>query len=143
MRELVARAADAPRPDQDSRRSMMLLQYAAYYLFFGHRSSTHIHSSGALFQGHGQTAVAATVRAAESADSQPVTAQEWLCSLAYIWEQSTLRYYRYNQDKFPTHSRCGVIDAVVCGDDNAAALGWRIVLPATFSYGPRYMHHKL
>ena len=68
---------------------------------------------------------------------------EWLCSQACIWEQSTLKWYRFNQDKLRVHSRQGIVDAVVRGDDDAAAMGRRIVLPPSFSYGSRWMHRKL
>ena len=59
--EFVARAADAPPPDQDDWRSVTQLQYFAYYSFFRRLSSMHIHSASALFQARGHTAITAFV----------------------------------------------------------------------------------
>jgi hypothetical protein len=54
-------------------------------------------------------------------------------------EQSRLKYMRLNQKKLRTDLYQGLQDAIVAGDNNAAAIGQKIILPSSFIVGPCHM----
>ena len=62
---------------------------------------------------------------------------------AYIaTEQERLRFLRLNQKKLRAELYTNVCDAVQIGDTDARQLGKRIILPSSFTAGPRYMSEK-
>jgi hypothetical protein len=54
-------------------------------------------------------------------------------------EQNHLRYLRLNQKKLCAYLYQGLQDAIVEGDNSATAIGQRIILPSSFTGGPRHM----
>ncbi len=54
-------------------------------------------------------------------------------------EQSRLKYLCLNKTKLCTDLYQGLQDAIVVGDNNAATIGQRIILLASFTVGPRHM----
>jgi len=48
-------------------------------------------------------------------------------------EQNRLRYLRLNQKKLRADLYQGLQDAIVAGDNNAATIGQRIILPSSFT----------
>uniref|UniRef100_A0A2N9G847 Helitron helicase-like domain-containing protein n=1 Tax=Fagus sylvatica TaxID=28930 RepID=A0A2N9G847_FAGSY len=54
-------------------------------------------------------------------------------------EQSRLRYFRDKQKQLRSEVYHGLKDAVFRGDTTPASIGKRIVLPSSFTGGPRYM----
>ncbi|CAK9291252.1 unnamed protein product [Gordionus sp. m RMFG-2023] len=57
-------------------------------------------------------------------------------------KQETLRlnFIRNNQSKLRAELYQGIHDAILEGDTNADNLGRRIILPSSFTGGPRHMH---
>lgn len=68
--------------------------------------------------------------------------QEWLVTGASMCEQQRLMFLRFHQAQLRIHSLREVQDAVQRGDDDAAGVGQRIILPASYTGGPRYMFHR-
>jgi hypothetical protein len=54
-------------------------------------------------------------------------------------EQSRLKYLHLNQKKLRVDLYQGLQDAIAAGDTSAAAIGQRIILPSSFTVGPRHM----
>ncbi len=54
-------------------------------------------------------------------------------------EQNRLKYLRLNQKKLRVNLYQGLQDAIAAGDNNAVAIGQRIILPSSFIVGPRHM----
>jgi hypothetical protein len=54
-------------------------------------------------------------------------------------EQSRLKYLRLNKKKLRADLYQGLQDAIAVGDNSAAAIGQRIILPSSFTVGPRHM----
>jgi uncharacterized protein YdcH (DUF465 family) len=65
--------------------------------------------------------------------------QQYIVDAYTAIEEQRMRYYRMNQTVLRTDLYRNVCDAVVRGDTIAAATGKRIVLPSSFTGGPRYM----
>ncbi|GKA70681.1 helicase [Tanacetum coccineum] len=65
--------------------------------------------------------------------------QQYLVDAYTAIEEQRLSWTRNNQDTLRVDLYHNVCDAVTKGDTNAAGLGKRIVLPHTFTGGPRYM----
>ncbi|XP_021991571.1 uncharacterized protein LOC110888349 [Helianthus annuus] len=65
--------------------------------------------------------------------------QQYLVDAYTAVEEQRLRWMRNNQNELRVEIYHNVCDAVTRGDTNAEAIGQRIVLPATFTGGPRYM----
>ncbi|GKB60042.1 ATP-dependent DNA helicase PIF1-like protein, partial [Tanacetum coccineum] len=65
--------------------------------------------------------------------------QQYLVDAYTAIEQQRLKWTRNNQDTLRVDLYHNVCDVVTRGDTNAAGLGKRIVLPGTFTGGPRYM----
>ncbi|XP_021986828.1 uncharacterized protein LOC110883349 [Helianthus annuus] len=60
---------------------------------------------------------------------------------AYVYiEQDRLNYLRYNQNALRSEYMQGIHDAVTRGDTEGKDIGKRIILPSTFTGGPRYMY---
>jgi hypothetical protein len=54
-------------------------------------------------------------------------------------EQNCLKYLCLNKKKLRTDLYQGLQDAIAVGDNNAVAIGQRIILPSSFTVGPRHM----
>jgi len=54
-------------------------------------------------------------------------------------EQSRLKYLRLNKKKFRADLYQGLQDAIAACDNNATAIEHRIILPSSFTVGPRHM----
>jgi hypothetical protein len=54
-------------------------------------------------------------------------------------EQNRLKYLRLNKKKLRVDLYQGLQDAIVVGDNSIAAIGQRIILPSSFTIGPRHM----
>lgn len=54
-------------------------------------------------------------------------------------ETERLRFCRFNQDKFRCQSIRGLGDAIAAGHGQESQIGRRVVLPSSFSGGPRYI----
>ncbi|GJR42851.1 negative regulator of systemic acquired resistance [Tanacetum coccineum] len=65
--------------------------------------------------------------------------QQYLIDAYTAIEEQRLSWTRNNQDTLRVDLYHNVCDAITRGDTNAAGLGKRIVLPHTFTGGPRYM----
>ncbi|GKD31955.1 helicase [Tanacetum coccineum] len=65
--------------------------------------------------------------------------QQYLIDAFIAIEEQRLRWTRNNQDTLRVDLYHNVVDAITRGDTNAACLGKRIVLPISFTGGPRYM----
>jgi Helitron helicase-like domain at N-terminus len=65
--------------------------------------------------------------------------QEFLLDMYCSLESQRLWYIKANQPKLRAELYGGVQDAIRRGDTNASKVGRRIVLPATFTGGPRHM----
>ncbi|KAF8088667.1 LOW QUALITY PROTEIN: hypothetical protein N665_0532s0030 [Sinapis alba] len=57
-------------------------------------------------------------------------------------EQERLRFIRHNQKKLRAELYSNVCDALDCGDTDASHVGNKVVLPSSFTGGPRYMSEK-
>ena len=58
----------------------------------------------------------------------------------YIIEQSRTDFIRRNQNDIRSDYLSGIYDAISRGDRNGRDVGSRIILPASFTGGPRYMY---
>jgi hypothetical protein len=56
-----------------------------------------------------------------------------------VVEQNRLEYLRLNKKKLRADLYQGFQDAIVTGDNNIAAIRQRIILPSSFTGGPRHM----
>jgi hypothetical protein len=54
-------------------------------------------------------------------------------------EQNRLKYLRLNKKKLRADLYQGLQDAIAVGDNSAAAIGHRIILPSSFTVGPHHM----
>jgi hypothetical protein len=54
-------------------------------------------------------------------------------------EQNRLKYLRLNKKKLHADLYQGLQDAIAAGDTSAVAIGQRIILPSSFTVGPRHM----
>jgi len=54
-------------------------------------------------------------------------------------EQSRLKYLRLNKKKLRADLYQGLQDAIVASDNSVAAIEQRIILPSSFTVGPRHM----
>ncbi len=54
-------------------------------------------------------------------------------------EQNHLRYLRLNQKKVHADLYQGLQDTIVPSDNSVVAIGQRIILPSSFTTGPRHM----
>ena len=57
-------------------------------------------------------------------------------------EQERLRFLRLNQKKLRAELYTNVCDALHSGDTDAAHIGKIVILPSSFTAGPRYMSEK-
>ncbi len=59
-----------------------------------------------------------------------------------VIEQNRLKYLRLNQKKLRADFYQGLQDAIAAGDNNAATIGQKIILPSSFTVGPHHMVHN-
>jgi len=65
--------------------------------------------------------------------------QQYIVDAYAAIEQNHLKYLRLNQKKLRVDLYQGLQDAIATGDTSAAAIGQRIILPSSFTVGPRNM----
>jgi hypothetical protein len=65
--------------------------------------------------------------------------QQYMVDAYAAIEQSRLNYLRRNQKKLRVDLYQGLQDALEAGDTDTTTLGKRIVLPSSFTGGPRFM----
>jgi hypothetical protein len=65
--------------------------------------------------------------------------QQYIVDAYAAIEQSRLNYLRRNQKKLRADLYQGLQDALEAGDTDTTTLGTRIVLPSSFTGGPRFM----
>ncbi|OMO58886.1 DNA helicase [Corchorus capsularis] len=68
--------------------------------------------------------------------------QQYLVDAFSCVERQRLDYIRSNQNKLRSEIFQGIKDAVVRGDIHGSAIGKRIILPSSFTGGPRYLTQK-
>ncbi len=56
-----------------------------------------------------------------------------------VIEQNRLRYLRLNKKKLRADLYQGLQDAIIASDNSVATIGQRIILPSSFTVGPRHM----
>jgi hypothetical protein len=54
-------------------------------------------------------------------------------------KQSYLKYLRLNKKKLRVDLYQGLQDAIIAGDNSVTTIGQRIILPSSFTIGPRHM----
>ena len=65
--------------------------------------------------------------------------QQWIVDMYTVIEQARLNYLRFNQKQIRAELYNGLQDALISGD-SATNVGQRIILPSSFTGGPRQMH---
>lgn len=68
--------------------------------------------------------------------------QQFLVDAYSMIESSRLNYVRHNQDQLRADMYKGIQDRILRGDDDARSTGMRIILPGSFTGGPRYMFNN-
>ena len=63
----------------------------------------------------------------------------WIVDMYAVIEQARLNYLKYNQKQIRAELYSGLQDAINSGD-SSANVGQRIILPSSFTGGPRQMH---
>ncbi len=104
--------ADIPLTEPGARKRVTQMQFYSYRLQI--RNGDWIQSAGRLYQ-------------------------QYIVDQYAKIEQNRLNYLRQNQSELRTEFYQGAIDAMHAGD-NTDNIGRRIILPSTFSGGPRYMY---
>jgi len=66
--------------------------------------------------------------------------QQYVVDAYVCIEQCRLEFIRSNQNTFRTEYLSGIHDAVTRGDVEGKSVGQRVVLPSSFTGGPRYMY---
>ncbi|KAJ0504812.1 putative helitron helicase-like domain-containing protein [Helianthus annuus] len=96
-------------------RNLTPIMYYSYQIHDRRDTYTHLLRSGRLFQ-------------------------QYLVDAYICVEHCRLEYIRKNQDEFRCEFLDGVQDAISRGDVDARNVGKRVILPASFTGGPRYMY---
>jgi len=65
--------------------------------------------------------------------------QQYIVDAYVVVEQNRLRYLRLNQKKLRVDLYQGLQHTIIVGDNNAVAIGEKIILPSSFTRGPRHM----
>src|SRR2546423_2770538 len=65
--------------------------------------------------------------------------QQWIVDMYTVMEQTRLNYLRFNQKQIRADLYNGLQDAMYSGD-STTNVGQRIILPSSFTGGPRQMH---
>jgi hypothetical protein len=65
--------------------------------------------------------------------------QQYIVDAYAAIEQNRLKYLHLNQKKLRADLYQGLQDAIAVGDTSAVAIGQRIILPSSFTVGPRHM----
>ena len=67
--------------------------------------------------------------------------QEYVCTMCYKVIRQRLKYYKAHQKELKIEKRQGLMDAIHA-DDDPTQIGDRIILPASFTSGPRWYQEK-
>ncbi len=65
--------------------------------------------------------------------------QQYIVDAYAAIKQNRLKYLRLNQKKLRADLYQGLQDAIAVGDTSAITIGQRIILPSSFTVGPRHM----
>jgi hypothetical protein len=65
--------------------------------------------------------------------------QQYIVDAYAAIEQNRLKYLRLNKKKLRADLYQGLQDTIAAGDTSAVAIGQRIILPSSFTVGPRHM----
>ena len=65
--------------------------------------------------------------------------QQYIVDMYAKMEQGRLNYVRFNQSSLRADLYRGVADAVSLGDNDMSVVGRRVILPSSFTGGPRHM----
>ena len=65
--------------------------------------------------------------------------QQFIVDAYTCIEEARLRYIRDHQNDFRIEILSGLMDAILGGDTDATTVGKRVILPSSFTGGPRYM----
>jgi hypothetical protein len=65
--------------------------------------------------------------------------QQYIVDAYAAIKQNRLKYLRLNQKKLRADLYQGLQDAIAASDTSAHAIGQRIILPSSFTVGPRHM----
>jgi hypothetical protein len=65
--------------------------------------------------------------------------QQYIIDAYATVEQTHLNYLRLNKKKLRADLYQGLQDAIVANDNNVVAIGHKILLPSSFTRGPRHM----
>src|ERR1700722_11224500 len=65
--------------------------------------------------------------------------QQWIVDMYTVIEQTRLNYLKYNQKQIRAELYNGLQDAMISGD-RTTNVGQQIILPSSFTGGPRQMH---
>jgi hypothetical protein len=65
--------------------------------------------------------------------------QQYIVDAYVAVEQNRLMYLHLNQKKFRADFYQGLQDAIAISDNSVVAIGQRIILPSSFTRGPRHM----
>ena len=66
--------------------------------------------------------------------------QQYIVNAYCVVEQARTDFIRYKQNEIRTEYLSGIYDAITRGDRSGRDVGSRIILPASFTGGPRYMY---
>ncbi|KAK9049501.1 hypothetical protein SSX86_031532 [Deinandra increscens subsp. villosa] len=66
--------------------------------------------------------------------------QQYLVDAYICIERNRLNYFRSHQNDLRTEFLSGIYDAISRGDSEGQSIGRRIILPSSFTGGPRYMY---
>ncbi|GKD49581.1 DNA helicase [Tanacetum coccineum] len=69
--------------------------------------------------------------------------QQYVVTVFCAIEQSRLNFIRKNQNELRSDFLSGLYDAVSKGDRKGIAAGSKIMLPSTFTEGPRLIHYRV
>ncbi|CAB4488149.1 unnamed protein product [Rhizophagus irregularis] len=101
--------------DETDEKYVTAMNYFAYRLQIGRSNeATTLHYFGRLFQ-------------------------QWIVDMYTIVEHTRLNYLRFNQKRIRAELYNGIQDAMISGD-RTTNVGQRIILPSSFTGGPRQMH---
>src|SRR6266498_1465799 len=98
-----------------NKKCVTAMNYFAYRLQIGHPGETlALHLYGRLFQ-------------------------QWIVNMYTVVEQMRLNYLKFNQKQIRAELYNGLQDAI-CSGDSTTNVGQQIILPSSFTGGPRQMH---
>ncbi|XP_012850977.1 PREDICTED: uncharacterized protein LOC105970691 [Erythranthe guttata] len=68
--------------------------------------------------------------------------QQFMVDAFSMVESERLKFIRFNQDKLRVDMYKGIEEIILKGDTDARSIGTRVILPSSFTQGPRYMFNN-